>query len=259
VADRPLRSEDRLRSEIEDAEADNTQRRYARIAGFLFILEIILALGSGFILSHIAGSGPFTETAGRITASKHLYRAALSSVVIVSLSSALLAFALYATLKPVNSLVAQLGMIFSLGDSFLALVVRMCGFVRVQLYVLGQSGGGGTITAQALADLMRSIEAVTENIGGIAFGIGSLLFFYLFLKSRYIPKLISVLGLSASAIWTTVYFANLIFPERHALFLSICFPPMALADVATGFYLMLFAVKIKLPVSHTAEREEIAR
>jgi hypothetical protein len=60
---------------------------------------------------------------------------------IVSLSSALLAFALYATLKPVNSLVAQLAMIFSLGDSFLALVVGMCGFLRAQFYVLTQSAG----------------------------------------------------------------------------------------------------------------------
>ena len=49
----------------------------------------------------------------------------------MTLSSTLLAFALYVTLKPVNSLLAQLGMIFSLADSFLALIVRMCSFVRL--------------------------------------------------------------------------------------------------------------------------------
>jgi RsiW-degrading membrane proteinase PrsW (M82 family) len=140
-------AEDRMRSGIEHAETDNTQRRYARLAGFLFLVEIILALGSGFILSHIAGSGTFTETAKRIAASEHLYRAALSVVVIVTLSSVVLAFALYATLKPVNRLLAQLAMIFSLGDSFLAMVVRMCSFVRVHLYTSAQNVGGGA-TAQ---------------------------------------------------------------------------------------------------------------
>jgi hypothetical protein len=40
-----------MRSEIENAEADSTQRRYARLAGFLFLGEIILALGRGFFLS----------------------------------------------------------------------------------------------------------------------------------------------------------------------------------------------------------------
>ncbi len=244
-----------MRSAIEDADRDNTQRRYARLAGFLFLAEIILALGSGFILSDIAGSGTFAETARRIAASEHLYRAALSLVVIVTLSSAVLAFALYATLKSVNYLLAQLAMIFSLGDSFLGMVVRTCTFVRVHLYTSAQDVGGGTATAGKLSDLMRSIAGSAENIGGIAFGIGSLLFFYLFFKSNYIPRAVSGLGLAASVIWTCLYFATLVFPERHALFQYICFPPTALADVITGFYLVLFAVKTEIgtdPVSPAA-------
>jgi hypothetical protein len=232
-----------MRSETEDAAAYNTQRRYARLAGLLFLAEIILAFGSGFILDRIAGNGTFAETANRIAASEHLYRAGLSIVVIVTLSSAVLAFALYATLRPVNRLLAQLAMIFSLGDSFLAMVVRMSSFVRLDLYTSAQNAAGGTISAEALSDLMRSIAGVTENIGGISFGIGSLLFFYLFYKSRYIPRVLSALGLAASVIWTCLYFATLVFPERHALFQYICLPPMALADVITGLYLMLFAVR----------------
>jgi Domain of unknown function (DUF4386) len=112
-------AEDRMRLEIEHAEADKT-RTYARLAVFLFLVEIILVLGSGF--------------------------------------------------------------------------------VRLHLYISAQKVGAGTVTAEALADLMRSIVGTTENIGGICFGIGSLLFFYLFFKSRYIPRALSALGLSASVI-----------------------------------------------------------
>jgi len=232
-----------MRSAIEGAETENTQRRYARLAGVLFLVEVILALGSGIILSNIAGSGTFAETGKRIAASEHLYRAALSLVVIVTLSSAVLAFALYATLKSVNHLLAQLAMIFTLGDSFLAMVVRTCSFVRVHLYTSAQGVGGGTVAAETLSGLVRSIAGTSENIGGISFGIGSLLFFYLFFKSNYIPRVLSGLGLAASVIWTCLYFATLVFPERQALFQYICLPPMALADVITGFYLMLFAVR----------------
>jgi hypothetical protein len=246
-----------MRSPIENAEVDKTQRTYARLAGFLFLGVIILALGSGLLLSHVAGSGSFAETAKRIAASEHIYRAALCGSVIVTLSSAVLAFALYATLKPVNTLLAQLAMIFSLGDSFLALVVRMCSFVRVHLYVSAQTVEGGTVAAQASAELMRSIADATENLGGISFGAGSLLFFYLFFKSRYIPRLLSALGFSASVIWIGLYFASLVFPEQHALFQYICFPPMALANVTTGLYLMLFAVKIAVPGNHSAQRPAI--
>ena len=75
-----MHGEDRMRLETENPAAFNTQRRYARLAGFLFLAEIILALGSGIILDHIAGSGTFRETGERIAASEHLYRAALSTV-----------------------------------------------------------------------------------------------------------------------------------------------------------------------------------
>jgi hypothetical protein len=242
-----------MRLEIDNAEADKTQRKYARLAGFLFLGEIIIALGGGLFLSHVAGSGTFTETATRIAASERLYRVALSTVLIATLGSGLLAFALYATLKPVNSLLAQLAMIFTLGDSFLALVVRMCGFVRVQFYVSAQTDGAGRMAAQAFSDLMRSIAGATENLGGISFGIGSFLFFYLFFKSEYIPRVLAALGVFASMIWTGLYFANLVFPEQHSLFMYICLPPMALVDVITGFYLMLFAVRTEVRGNQPAQ------
>ncbi len=229
-----------MRSENEKVEVNQSQRTYARLAGVLLLGAIVIALAGGSVLSRITGDGTFAETAARIAASERLYRVALSSVVIVTLSSALLAFALYVTLKPVNSLLAQLAMIFSLGDSFVALVVRMCSFVELHLYISAQ--GAGSISAEILTDLIRNIANTTENIGGISFGVGTCLFFYLFFKSRYIPRTISALGLVASVIWTGLYFANLIWPERHALFQYICLPPMALAEVVTGFYLMLFAV-----------------
>jgi hypothetical protein len=233
-----------MRSEIENTEADNTQRGYAKLAGFLFLFEIILVLASGFILSHIEGSGTFTEVAKRVAASERLYRAALSTVVIVTLSSVVLAFALYATLKPVNRLLAQLAMIFTLADSVLGMVVRMCTFVRLHLYISSQTAGGVTIAAEALSDLVRTIAGATENIGGISFGLGSLLFFYLFFKSNYIPRVLSALGIAASVIWTCLYFASLIFPEQRSTFQFVCFPPMALADVITGFYLLLFVGRV---------------
>lgn len=243
--------------QIEITEAEKTQRAYARLAGCLFLAVIILALGSASLLAHIAGSGSFAETAKRVAASERLYRVALATAVVATLGSALLAFALYATLKPVNNLLAQLALIFSLGDSFLALLVRMCGFLRLHFYTSVQSSGPGMIDLESFSDLIRNLASTTENIGGIAFGIGMLLFFYLFFKSKYILRILSGLGLFASVIWVALYLASLIFPEWRPLFQYICFPPMALADLGTGCYLMLFAVKTEGPRDRAAIRTAI--
>jgi hypothetical protein len=56
----------------------------------LFLGAILLALGGGLVLSHIAGDGSFAETAARIAAQERLYRVMLASLVIVTLSSACL-------------------------------------------------------------------------------------------------------------------------------------------------------------------------
>ena len=221
---------------------ERTQRIYARIAGILFLWLIFNVLVGALIFPSIPVSGTFAEIAERIRASEHLFRFGLTSLVIEFLSALVLAFALYVTLKPVSSLLALLAMLFHLQDVFLGNVVQMCGFVRLHLYTSSQVIGTGTISAQVLVDLMRNIAGATENIGGICFGIALLLFFYLFFKSRYIPKIISGFGFCASAIWIALYVARLIFPEQRAVFWSICFPLIGVAIVATGFWLMIFAV-----------------
>jgi hypothetical protein len=230
---------------METTDAALVQRRYARFAGFLLLGVIAVAVGAGAMLSHLAGDGPFAETAARIAASEHWYRGALAALVVVSLGSACLAFALYVTLRPVSPTVALLAMIFGLADSLLALVVRMSGFVKVQLYVSALTAGDGQAAVRQLADLMETIAGVTENIGGIAFGLGMLLFFSLFFKSRYIPRALAAVGVAAAALWVAAYVATLVFPEHHERFLALCLPPMGLADLGTGVYLTLFAVKVE--------------
>jgi hypothetical protein len=103
---------------------------------------------------------------------------------------------------------------------------------------------------------MRTIAGTTENLGGSCFAIGSALFFYLFFKSRYIPRFVSAPGMCASVLWTGLYIASLVFPGQRALFQYICFPPMALVDIATGFYLMLFGVKSGVPDGQADNRPD---
>ncbi len=101
------------------ADVEKSQMRYARLAGFMFLWLIITGLAGALTISHIAGSGTFAETAKRVVASEHLYRLALSSELVETLSAVLLAFALYVTLKPVDKLLAQIAMYWRLGESFI--------------------------------------------------------------------------------------------------------------------------------------------
>jgi uncharacterized protein DUF4386 len=222
---------------------DRTQRIYARVAGFLFLWLIITGLAGMLTISHIVGSGTFAETAKRVVASERLYRVALCSELIEALSTLPLAFALYVTLKPVNKLLAQMAMYWRLGEFFIGGVGVIFGFVKLRLYVSPQMIGAlGTDQSQALMNLLRQVGNAAYNIGAMCFSIGSILFFYLFFKSRYVPRSLSAFGVFASVIVTIICFGSLIFPEYAATF-QYGWAPMAIAEVTTGFWLMLFAVK----------------
>ncbi|MBV9502975.1 MAG: DUF4386 domain-containing protein [Acidobacteriaceae bacterium] len=117
------------------------------------------------------------------------------------------------------------------------------GFLTLRLYSRPQPMRAlGDDQLQVSLDLTNYAGSILTNISATFFSIGSILFFYLFLKSRYIPRLLSGLGLFASIIVMIMLFGNLIFPE-HAATLQYGWAPMAIAEVTTGFWLM-FAVKI---------------
>ncbi|HYU47653.1 MAG TPA: DUF4386 domain-containing protein [Terriglobales bacterium] len=244
---------------MEDSSTERTQRIYARVAGFLYLWLIITGLAGMLTISHIVGSGDFAAKAKRVAASEHLYRVALSSELIETVSAVLLAFALYVTLKPVDKLLAQIAMYWRLGESFIGGVGMILGFVRLRLYSSPQSVGAlGTGQSQALVDLTRDAGFAAYNISAIFFSIGSILFFYLFFKSRYIPRILSAFGVFGSVVVTVMCFASLIFPE-HAATLQYGWAPMAIAEVTTGFWLMWFAVKTQSRGDQQSARPAVTR
>jgi hypothetical protein len=220
------------------------QRIYARVAGFGFLWLIVTGLAGALTTSHIAGSGTFAEIAKRVAASEHLYRAALASELIETLSAVLLAFALYVTLKPIDKLLAQVAMYWRLGESFIGGAGMILGYVRLHLYSSPRSAGAwGTGQSQALVGLADQAGFAAYNISAIFFSIGSMLFFYLFFKSRYIPRSLSAFGVFASVIVTIMCFGNLIFPE-HSATLGYGWAPMGIAEVTVGFWLLVKGIRV---------------
>jgi hypothetical protein len=211
--------------------------RYARLAGFLFLWLIVTGLAGAVAIGRIAGSGPFPEVAKRVIASETLYRLALCSELVETLSAAVLAFALYVLLRPVNPLLAQFGMYWRLGESFIGAVGLLAGFVRLRIYTAPQS-----LQSEFLVDLTRHAGRASTNISAIFFSIGSLVFFWLFLKSPYLPKALSAIGVFASVVTVLVCFGTLIFPQYGST-LQYGWAPMAIAEVGAGVWLMLFGAK----------------
>ncbi len=119
---------------MQDTPIDNTQRFYARLAGFMYLLNYATSVFGSVMPDSIRGSGDFAEKARRVVASELLYRTALTSMAIGWVLIDFLAFSLYVTLKPVNKRLAQLALFLEIGQASVGAVTVIFSFLTLGLY-----------------------------------------------------------------------------------------------------------------------------
>jgi hypothetical protein len=236
-----------VRNEVEvtNSETENSQIRYARLAGFMYLfVDVADSLGM-YITGRFHVPGNFAETAHRIMSSELLYRIGLSSFIIAGLCTVFLAVGLYGAVKPINKNLALLAMAFRLVEATLFGVLSVFSFVVLELFIGVDSMNA--FNAKQLSILMNLGSVVGSAglyIAMIFFSMGSVLFFYLFLKSNYIPKVLSALGLFGSVLVPIVCFGFLIIPRYYGI-LQFGLAPIAIAEILVGLWLLFKGVKLR--------------
>lgn len=220
------------------------QIRYARIAGFIYLLLIALFMGGQFLIAHITGTGDFARQLQRIAAGQLFYRVGLVLELMASLFTVLLAYALYVVLRPVNERVARLALYWRLGEAFSGLLA-FTSFAVLSLqsdpkYLQSL----GVVRIQAIIELAKSADFASFNITTLFFSFGSTLFFYLFLQTRYIPRVLSALGVFASVVTLLTSLGDLVFPA-HANVILLGWIPIFVSEITTGIWLLVFGVKVE--------------
>ena len=230
------------------SDSHKSQIRYARLAGFMYLLVDAAYLAFVLITNRLRVPGDFTETVHRITGSELLYRIGLSSGLVTSLCIAFLAMGLYVAVKPLDSNLALLALVFRLLEATFVGGQAILGFVGLKLYT--SADFLNAFDAKQLSmfvTLHSSADQVVFNSFAIPFGIGSILFFYLLFQSTYIPRFLSGLGLLGSVLVPIICFGSLVWPQ-HATALQLGWAPIALAEVLVGLWLVFKGVNLRVSV-----------
>jgi len=222
---------------MDSAAADKSLLVYARIAGFMYLFVMAAFLAGFGIAYHLIVPGNFTETARNIIASERLCRVGLSSQLIASWTTILLAGAFYALLRTVHNNLALFALLWRVAEAVVGGVITIFSFMALSIYT-GRVSAFGLAERQALVNLLLRGYTVGFYIAVIYFSLGSIIFFYLLLESRFIPRILSAFGIVASVLIPILGFASLIFPER-APALTLGWAPMFIAEIATGLWLLI--------------------
>ena len=184
---------------------DNSQRTAAKVAGISGLLTVAIVVFANYVLLNaLIVPGNAVETARNIVAHETQFRITAVCFLIYSAGVIVQLAALYLILRPVNQGLALVGALFRLVFALLWLLttLNMLGALRH----LGSASYLQVFEADRLQTLARLHLAANFDdyyVGLPFFGLAATVCSYLWLKSNYIPKSLSIFGLISSA-WCVV-------------------------------------------------------
>src|SRR6266581_9524150 len=225
---------------------DNSQRTAAKVAGIAGILAFVLVVfGNYVLLEPLVIPRNAVDTARNILAHQTQFRFALACFITYDIAGIVLLTALYVIFAPVNRGLALAGALFRLVFVMLWLVAPLNSLGALRL--LGDSGYLQVFEAERLQALARvQIAASFDDyyVGLPFFGLAATVCAWLWLKSRYIPRGLSIFGVIGSAWCVLCAFVYLIFPNFNKIVNDYIFDsPMALFELVLSFWLLFKGLK----------------
>ena len=219
------------------ASADKSRHAYARVAGFMYLFGIASYLVGHALVSRSIAPGDFAASAPHVMGDEQTYRIGLALMLATSWGTILLAGALYILLKPVNASLALLALLWRVVETGLGAVAHVARLSALQNFI-GSTGGASNDVRAMLNGLETSGANAAVDAASLFFSAGSLVFFYLFFKSRDLPRALSVLGIIASLLVALMGLADIILAHPPPE-LDYGWAPMFLAEIGAGLWLLI--------------------
>ncbi len=177
-------------------------------------------------------------------ANQLLFRIGSAYELIMYASVVILAWALYVILKPVNKNLALLALLWRLVEAILGCISVLSGLIVLQL-LNGEnySAAFETEQLQALVRLFLDVQWAVVTILFVFISLGTIVFCYLFFKSKYIPRILAAFGIFSFLLALIGSFVNILVPNNTAM--MIFGPPVALFEVAIGLWLLIKGVDVE--------------
>jgi hypothetical protein len=231
-------------------EIENSQRTAAKVAGIAGLLAFVLVVfGNYVLLEPLIVSRNATETAQNILAHQTQFRLALICFITYGIGAIVLLTALYVVFAPMNRGLALAGALFRLVFAMLWLIAPLNSLGALRL--LGDIGYLKVFEPERLQALARVQLAGSFDdyyVGLPFFGLAATTCAYLWLKSRYIPRGLSIFGVIGSAWCVFSAFAYLIFPQFNRIINDYIFDtPMALFELVVSVWLLFRGLKPAAP------------
>ena len=228
---------------------DTSQRKAARVAGFMFLFSLIVPLLNWtFVLSKLVVAENVIATANNIMANEFQFRIGITIELIMSVGLIVLGLALYIVLKPVNKNLALLALLWKLVEATIAAAIVLVSFIAFQ--VLNGDAYVTVFTPEQLqvpVGLILNAHFATYSIPMVFLGLDMMVFSYLFFKSKYIPRILAGFGILSFALIFIHALMFILAPKYATMPINqvIFWAPSGLFEIMIGIWLLSKGVKVQ--------------
>src|SRR5437667_5991164 len=225
---------------------DNSQRTAAKVACVAVLLAFALVVfGNYVLLGPLVVPRNAVDTARNILAHETQFRLALICFITYGIGAIVLLSALYVIFEPINRGLALAGALFRLVFAMLWLIAPLNSLAALRL--LGDTPYLKIFEPDRLQALARVQIAGSFDdyyVGLPFFGLAATVCAWLWLKSNYIPKGLSIFGVIASAWCVFCAVIYLIFPDFNKIVNDYVFDsPMAIFELVLSLWLLFKGLK----------------
>jgi Domain of unknown function (DUF4386) len=227
--------------------ADASPRDLARIAGALYLINIVLGFFAiGFVSAVVVVAGDAAATEHNIQANELLYRLGFAAHLVVVLTNVPLAVIFYDLFQTVNSRLALLVVFFTLVGT----AVESANLLHqaVPLILLDPRHSFSALTTdqlQALAFVTIRLQGIGYDVSSVFFGFYGVTMGYLIFRSSFLPRVIGVLLAVGAACYLTYSFADLLAPGFAAHLVPYIQLPSLIGEGSFCLWLLIVGVNVQ--------------
>jgi hypothetical protein len=177
----------------------NSDKNTLRLLGAAFLIVFIASLLSGSLLNSAIGSGSISDNLVNISNNLTLMRISILVELVTSIGIVALAMLLYVVFHKQYQIIALVALGWWLAEAITLAVSKIGAYALIPLsleYV--QAGAPDSSYFQTLGDFFYyGFDRQGWAIHMLFFCLGGILWYYLFYRSKYIPRVLSGWGLVA--------------------------------------------------------------
>lgn len=212
----------------------------ARLIGFLYVLQMATAVfGQVVVRGRLIVRGDAARTAENILGAERLFRLSVVTDLLTALAVIWMSWCLYVLLQSVHRRLALLALVFRLVENAVLCAATVSSLVALRL-LSGEANYLKVLDAgsrQALALLALNAQGLALNMTFVPLGLGSAIFAWLLVKSRYVPAALAGFGIFASLMLAIGTLALIVFPALSLGGMAYM-APMGLYEVGLGLWLL---------------------